>query len=63
MSKIYRALQDLRRGAAIEAGKITFAILGVGSTLANIGTMRLWLMLPGVALLVATWAVIYTQCE
>lgn len=55
-------LKNLRSDAAYEAGKLTFAILGVGSTLANIGTMRLWLMAPATALLAITWYAIYRMC-
>jgi hypothetical protein len=63
MRKILEALKSLRRDAAIEAGKLTFAILGVGSTLADFSQMHLWLMLPAGALLLATWGAIYRMCE
>lgn len=52
----------LRRDAAIEAGKLTFALLGVGATLANFSQMNYVIMLPGAAILTATWYVIYRQC-
>lgn len=55
--------KSLRSDAAYESGKITFAILGVGSTLANIGTMRLWLMFPATALVTITWYSIYRMCQ
>lgn len=63
MSKIYEALRSLRREAAIEAAKLTFAILGVGTTLADFSVMHLWLMLPAGVLLLATWGIIYRMCE
>lgn len=56
-------IRSLRREAAIESAKLTFAVLGVGSTLANFSQMHVWIMLPAGALLLATWGAIYRMCE
>lgn len=52
-------IRNLHRAAALEAAKLTFAIIGVGSVLADFTTMRLALLLPASALLSATWFAIY----
>ena len=53
----------IRKAAAIEAGKITFAILGVGATIGNFAAMKLWLMLPAAILVLSTWAILYRMME
>jgi hypothetical protein len=63
MKKILEFFRQLQRDAAIEAAKLTFSIIGVGSVLADFSVMRLWLLLPAAALLSATWFVIYKQCQ
>lgn len=63
MKTIREFFSTLRRDAAIEAAKITFAILGVGATLGNFAVMHVWIMLPAAALLSATWFAIYRMCQ
>lgn len=63
MKKLREFIVTLRRNAAIEAAKITFSLIGVGSVLADFSQMRLWLMAPAAVLLSATWLVIYRMCE
>ena len=55
MKRIFGLIRSLHREAAWEAARNVFAILGVGATLANIATMRLWMMAPATALVVMTW--------
>lgn len=43
----------------IESGKLTFALLGVGSTLANLSEMHITIMTFGAALVSVTWYCIY----
>lgn len=59
----YFAALQFNRAALIESGKIVFALIGVGTILADFSTMRYWFLIPGVALFVATWFVVYTQME
>ena len=51
------------RAALMESGKLVFAIIGVGTVLADFSTMRYWFLVPGVALFFAVWFAIYTQME
>ena len=59
------ALSSLRynRAAVIESGKLVFAIIGLGTILADFSTMRYWFILPGLALFVAVWFAIYVQMD
>ena len=63
MKTIREFYSTLRRDAAIEAAKLTFSLIGVGSVLADFSVMRVWLLLPAAALLSATWLVIYRMCQ
>lgn len=63
MKTIREFIITLRRDAAIEAAKITFSIIGVGSVLADFSVMRVWLLLPAAALLSLTWLIIYRMCN
>ena len=62
MRHVKEFFQTLRRDAAIEAAKLTFSIIGVGSVLADFSVMRVWLLLPAAALLSLTWFAIYRMC-
>lgn len=63
MKHIREFFQTYRRDAGIEAAKLTFSLIGVGSVLADFSVMRLWLMAPAAVLLSATWLVIYRMCQ
>jgi hypothetical protein len=63
MKRIREFFVTLRQEAAIEAAKLTFALLGVGATLANFSQMHLWIMLPAFSLLSATWYIIYRMYQ
>jgi hypothetical protein len=51
------------RAAVIESGKLLFAIIGLGTILADFSTMRYWFILPGLCIFFAVWFAIYTQME
>ena len=59
------AFSSLRynRAAVIESGKLVFAIIGLGTILADFSTMRYWFILPGLVLFVAVWFAIYVQMD
>jgi hypothetical protein len=60
-----RALSSLtwNRSAVIESGKIVFAIIGLGTILADFSTMKYWFIVPGVTLFAAVWFAIYIQMD
>ena len=51
------------RAALIESGKLVFAVIGLGTVLADFSTMRYWFILPGLVLFAGFWFGIYTQME
>ena len=51
------------RAAFIESGKLVFAVIGLGTVLADFSTIRYWFILPGVLLFAGFWFGIYTQME
>jgi hypothetical protein len=59
MKRIFGFVRKFHREAAWEAARNVFAVLGVGATLANIATMRVWMMAPATALVVMTWLGFY----
>jgi hypothetical protein len=59
--RAFLAWRKLDRAAAIDSAKNVFAVLGVGSVLADFSTMRLWLLVPGAVLLVGAWYADYLR--
>jgi hypothetical protein len=59
------ALSTLKynRAALIESGKLLFAIIGLGTILADFSTMRFWFVPPAMILFFAVWFAIYVQME
>jgi len=51
------------KAALIESGKLVFAIIGLGTVLADFSTMRYWFILPALVLFVGAWFGIYLQME
>lgn len=51
------------RPALFESGKLIFAIIGVGTVLADFSTMRYWFLVPGCALFFGLWFAVYSQME
>lgn len=47
--------KSLNREAAIDSAKSVFAVLGVGTVLADFGTMRAWMLLPCAACFAGAW--------
>jgi len=62
-SKVWIWFRALNRDAALDSLRNVLAVLGLGSILANLGTMRLWLMLPAFALCFAVWFGDYVRHE
>ena len=56
-------LRSIKRDAAIESAKILFALIGLGTILADFSTMRLWFVIPGIVIFFATWFALYRQME
>lgn len=65
LSKIKLFLSSLRfnRPALIESGKVVFAIIGIGTILADFSTMKLWFLIPGLLLFSGVWFALYSQME
>jgi hypothetical protein len=59
--RAFLAWRKLDRAAAIDSAKNVFAVLGVGSVLADFATMRPWLLVPGAFLLVGVWYADYLR--
>ena len=57
------SMLKFNRAALVESGKLVFAIIGLGTILADFSTMRYWFILPGIVLFVAVWFAIYVQME
>jgi hypothetical protein len=53
--------KDLDRAAAIDSARNVFAILGIGSVLADFATMRPLFLVPGAILLIAVWYADYLR--
>jgi hypothetical protein len=53
--------KQLDRAAAIDSARNVFAILGIGSVLADFATMRPLFLVPGALLLVAVWYADYLR--
>jgi hypothetical protein len=53
--------RDLDRAAAIDSARNVFAILGIGSVLADFATMRPLFLVPGAILLIAVWYADYLR--
>lgn len=63
MRKSLEALRSIERERLIESGKLIFAIIGIGETVANLAAMPLVLVLLGVPLVSGTWYAIYRITE
>ncbi len=63
MKRIREFISTVRREAAIEAAKITFSIIGVGTVLGQFSVMSIWLLVPAFSLVSVTWFIIYRMCE
>ena len=59
--RAFLAWRKLDRAAAIDSAKNIFAILDVGSILADFSTMKPWLLVPGAVLLVGAWYADYLR--
>lgn len=59
--RAFLAWRKLDRAAAIDSAKNVFAILGVGSILADFATMKPLLLVPGAILLVGVWYADYLR--
>jgi hypothetical protein len=59
--RTFLAWKKLDRAAAIDSAKNVFAILGVGSILADFSTMKPLLLVPGAILLVGVWYADYLR--
>lgn len=53
--------KQVDRAAAIDSARNVFAILGIGSVLADFATMRPWFYVPGVLLLAGVWYADYLR--
>jgi hypothetical protein len=53
--------KQLDRAAALDSARNVFAILGIGSVLADFATMRPWFYLPGALLLAGVWYADYLR--
>jgi hypothetical protein len=49
------------RTAAIDSARNVFAVLGIGSVLADFATMKPWFVVPGAFLLVGVWYADYLR--
>jgi len=63
MGRIKELIATVRREAAVEAAKITFSIIGVGTVLGQLSVMSVWMLLPAFSLVSVTWFIIYRMCE
>lgn len=63
MTRLANWFRSMRKDAAIEAGKITFSIIGVGTVLGQFSVMSIWLLVPAFSLVTVTWLIIYRMCE
>ena len=61
--KVFVFFSSLKRPAVIESGKIMFALIGVGSVMANIVVAGRWFFIPVVLLFLGTWYALYCQME
>jgi len=53
--------RSLNRDAAVDSARNVLAVLGVGTVLADFGTMRVWLLLPCAVALLGTWYADYLR--
>lgn len=56
-------VKHMDHAAAWEAGKNVFAVLGIGTVLADVSTMRVWFVIPSIVLVTATWYGFYRQYD
>ncbi len=55
MIRLYQFFVKLRRDAALDSLRNLFAVLGLGTVIGDFATMRLYYVIPGVALMFAAW--------
>jgi hypothetical protein len=53
--------KEVDRAAAIDSARNVFAVLGIGTVLADFATMRPWFLVPGAVLLVGVWYADYLR--
>lgn len=63
MRKISEMFRSIEQERLIESGKLVFAIIGIGETIANLAAMPLVLVLLGVPLVSGTWYATYRITE
>jgi hypothetical protein len=61
--QIALASVKFNRAALVESGKLVFAIIGLGTILADFSTMKYWFILPGIITFLAVWFAVYLQME
>lgn len=62
VKSFFRSIK-FNRPALIESGKVVFAIIGIGTILADFSTMKLWFLIPGLLLFSGVWFALYSQME
>jgi hypothetical protein len=53
--------KQVDRAAAIDSARNVFAVLGIGTVLADFATMRPWFYVPGALLLAGVWYADYLR--
>jgi hypothetical protein len=59
--KLFIFHRELNREAALDSARNVLAVLGLGTVLADFGTMRLWLLAPCAAMAWLVWFIDYQR--